>query len=124
MKLDAGAYTFKMPLTFFPSNDGNEYQYYYKIDIKADNAITYLSSLTESKVSLIDFDKNAIIEKEGDSSKLKKDLVIYFKTIDMDVPLLLYQESEKNKDEVACVLSITPSFLEIQKKIEFETVEG
>lgn len=42
---------------------------------------------------------------------MNKDLVIYFKTEDMDQPKLLYQESDNHKDEVAILSSFVPTFM-------------
>ena len=48
----------------------------------------------------------------GGSSVLRKDLDVYFKTIDMQKAKLLYQESEKHPGEVACLMSFVPTFIE------------
>jgi len=53
-------------------------------------------------------------EKNLDAKSVKKDLVVYFKTQNMDRPKLYYQETDQkegaNKDCVACMLSIVPTF--------------
>jgi hypothetical protein len=36
--------------------------------------------------------------------------VIYFKTVDMDIPKIWIQESSEHPDEVACLLSFVPTF--------------
>ena len=42
---------------------------------------------------------------------MSRDLVIYFRTEDMDKPKLLYQESKDHSDEVAILASFVPTFM-------------
>jgi hypothetical protein len=51
-----------------------------------------------------------ILKDEVDGNSLKQDLVLYYKTADMDKPKLFLQESSEHPDEVACMMSFVPSF--------------
>ena len=66
--------------------------YTFKIDIDAFNPITYLSIPNHSKVTRTE-DKTPtrveILQLEGDASLMKKDLLVYFRTKQMDKPVLL-----------------------------------
>lgn len=44
------------------------------------------------------------------ASKLTKDLYFYYRTLEMEDPILLAQKSTDNPNEIACIFSFVPSF--------------
>jgi uncharacterized protein with von Willebrand factor type A (vWA) domain len=66
--------------------------------------------------------------KDLDVSTIKKDLVVYFATSNMDKPKLLYQEcgenDKVNAGKVACMLSLVPTFTPKEPQDEIEIVEN
>ena len=88
--------------------------YTFKIDINAINPITYLSIPNHSMVTRTE-DKTPtrveILQLEGNASLMKKDLLVYFRTKQMDKPVLLAQPHPAIEDEIACLISLVPTFV-------------
>lgn len=52
----------------------------------------------------------SITLKNGDPHQLKKDIAVYYKTADIDRPLVLAQKSEKYPGKVAVAVNLMPTF--------------
>jgi hypothetical protein len=50
---------------------------------------------------------------------MKKDISLYYRTADCFKPSLLAQKSDKYPDEVAVMISLAPSFVEIESSTDF-----
>ena len=85
-----------------------------------------MSVPSHSKVTKVDKQVNSVlIEKtNADANELKKDLVVYFQTTKMDRPQLLAQPHPKYPDEIACMVSLVPTFVPPQPQEETEVVEN
>jgi hypothetical protein len=122
-----GAYSLKVPVSFFPaSTSENEgYKYFFRVEISSDSPITYVSCPDQMKVHK-DSDENLLhvsLEKESDSSDVSKDLVVYYRNNNMEVPVAIAQESSSHPDEVAIALSFVPEFIESQASTKPATIE-
>lgn len=71
--------------------------------------------------------RTVLIEKKNsDSNDLKKDIVVYFRTRYMDRPQLLAQPHPEHPDEIACLVSLVPTFVPPQPQDmldDFEVME-
>ena len=141
LEIEAGAYCLRVPTAYFIKNsnggvDGAQVnagiatrevgapagaQYSFKIEINTSNAITYVSVPSHSKVTKVTQDiaqpqsghlQTVLIEKtNANASDLKKDIVVYFSTRNMDRPQLLAQAHPDKPDEIACMISLVPTFV-------------
>ena len=70
--------------------------------------------------------ESILIEKLNASSKdLKKDIMVYFRTLNMDRPQLLAQPCADYPDEIACLISLVPTFVPPEPQdVELETAEN
>jgi hypothetical protein len=72
-----------------------------------------MSIPSHSKVTTVKKDQlhSAVIEKtNANVADIKKDVVIYFQTKRMDRPQLLAQPHPDRPDELACLVSLVPTF--------------
>ncbi len=115
-----------MPISFFPVAE-SDYNYSFSADIKAESPIVYVSSPDNTEVKRDPSNPHLVsLTKTPESGlELEKDLVIYYKTANMEAPVLLAQKSTSNPDEVAVMMSFIPSFQEQNggTVAELETVQ-
>ncbi|CDW74212.1 UNKNOWN [Stylonychia lemnae] len=134
LKVEAAAYCLRLPIHYFPAFflEQNRYTYQFNADIQSISPITYLSYPSESKIDKTESDEkihHVQISKEGQSIlSLENELVVYFRTSDMEKTVLYSQESDNHPDEVALMLSFVPSFIqktatEEESHNSFEEVE-
>ncbi|TNV83889.1 hypothetical protein FGO68_gene8442 [Halteria grandinella] len=109
LKIDRGAYQLKVPLSYFPQTV-TDYQYAFSADILADSAITYVSVPDQAEVERPEFGRVVIRKKPHSGLSQIQDLVIFYKTANMDAPVLMAQKSRAHPDEVAVMLSFVPQF--------------
>jgi hypothetical protein len=87
--------------------------YDFRVEINSIEDLTYVSVPSHSNVTTVKKDKlnKAVIEKKNAKVEdLKKDIVIYFQTRRMDRPQLLAQPHPDRHDELACLVSLVPTF--------------
>ena len=93
LKVEAGAYCLRVPLSFFPNTDeANDYGYSFEVQIESSGqiSITYVSCPNEAEVIRENGDKQLVIKKKGESAAgIEKDLLVYYRTSDMEQPLAL-----------------------------------
>ena len=108
LKIEAGSFCLRVPVNYLPESV-ETYQFTFKVIVRSEHVITYLSCPTNSNVIKEGKEgtfKKVTIEKSGDKdSKLVEELVVYFRTNGMHHPILLMQRSPLNHpDEVACLI--------------------
>ena len=123
LQIEIGAYVVRVPVSFFPSTN-SEYNYSFHGHIKAETPIVYVSAPDNSVTTRDEDNLNEVrIEKTSESGlAIEKDIVIYFKTSNMEAPVLLAQKNDSHPDELAVMLSFVPSFQEKASPAAFETV--
>lgn len=106
------------------------YSYHFEVDIQSDVPISYVSYPTQANVAKQTSDENLLhvkIEKvEQNCLGIDRDLVIYYRTNDMESTVLYTQESKAHPGKVATMMSFVPSFVQNvsdQKSVPIETVE-
>lgn len=82
--------------------------------------MTYISVPSHSNVTKVSKDiaepqsgfvQHVKIEKtNANANDLKKDILVYFRTRQMDHPQLLAQAHPEYPDEIACLVSLVPTF--------------
>jgi hypothetical protein len=94
LKLEYGAYSFKIPQSFFPLCDA-DYFYSFEAEIQASSTITYVSVPENGETTRSDAKPNFItIERRGASgSEVVKDLSVFYRTTNMEEPVALVQKS-------------------------------
>ncbi|CDW78536.1 UNKNOWN [Stylonychia lemnae] len=118
LKIEGAAYCLRIPLNYFPNYEAklNGYSYKFQVEIHSDTPITYLSHPNSSKIVKETSDENLLhikLEKTQENVYcLDNDLVVYYRTNDMESTVLFSQESESHPDQVAVMLSVLPSFIE------------
>ncbi|CDW72219.1 UNKNOWN [Stylonychia lemnae] len=118
LKIEGAAYCLRVPLHYFPnySSVQNQYSYQFFVEIHSDSPVTYLSYPNNSKLIKTTSDENLLhikIEKAQDNVLcLENDLVVYYRTNDMESTVLYSQESDSHPDQVAVMVSFVPSFIE------------
>ena len=119
LKIECGAYSLRIPQSFFPLCDA-DYLYEFTADITAESPITYVSVPENAEALRPDSKPNMIkIERKGASgSEVVKDLNFYYRTANMEEPVLLAQKSDNHPGNVALLFSFVPSF---QERREGET---
>jgi hypothetical protein len=90
LKIECGAYALRIPQSFFPLCNA-DYLYSFVAEIVAQSAITYVSVPEHAEATRSDAKPNMLtIERKGASgSEVVKDLVIYYRTANMEEPVLL-----------------------------------
>jgi hypothetical protein len=116
LKIEAGAYSLRVPAMFFPgyeAGSGTSYGYRVEVDILSETPIIYLSHPTESEIvkKRTDFLNVKIIKTGIDAYLLKKDIYVYFKNGNMEAPVVISQKSKTHPGQVATVVSFVPSFM-------------
>eukprot|EP00347_Sterkiella_histriomuscorum_P005979 403354535 len=149
LEIEGGAYCLRMPTSYFIKTygevsengvkiknnhnfDGRKNreptaQYTLRLLINALQPITYLSIPNQSKLKSSNHKLPTIVEieeLEGNAYAMKKDLLLYFRTTQMGKPLLLAQQSPKHPDEVACLVSLVPTFSPPNPQEEIEILEN
>ncbi|CDW74866.1 UNKNOWN [Stylonychia lemnae] len=128
LELQGGAYCFKMPINYFPNfeRENYDYDYHFQIEIFSDIPISYVSYPTHGQVSKMTHDQDLFqvkIFKEGKNVQcLEKDLIIYYRTQQMEHISLYYQESNSYPNQVALMISFVPQLIE-QKISENEFIQ-
>eukprot|EP00347_Sterkiella_histriomuscorum_P014103 403362158 len=150
LEIEGGAYCLRIPTSYFIKTYGEVSElgmrietpqypdgkikkrqptanYTFRMLIDAQLPISYLSIPNHSKVVRTNHTLPTQVEieqLEGDAYLMKKDLLVYFRTTQMDKPLLLAQQSPKHPDEVACLVSLVPTFSPPNPQEEIEIVEN
>ena len=111
-----GYYGFHFPVSFYPDKyckQGDQQdlsafvcQFFYQVKIIADGRISNLS-VPESAEIVEQNETNTQVTVQSESTSRTLDL--FFRTADMLVPTLVYAESP-DKTEVACAVSMVPTF--------------
>ena len=119
-------YMFSLPMAFYPdySKFGVDvanfaYEFTYAIKIIAKGTITSLSLPTSAEVTNKNDDKTEITIECPEPSR---SMDLYYRTADMLVPELLYTETADGK-EVACSVSLVPTFEPVAPQDAFEIVK-
>lgn len=122
LRVECGAYVLRVPIAFFPEAV-SDYNYTFSGSISAKTAITYLSAPDKCLVERDAADySQAKIERSPESGlTLSGDLVIYYRTANMEAETLLVQKSTAHPDQLALMFSFVPSFQESTASTEFET---
>ncbi|CDW82813.1 UNKNOWN [Stylonychia lemnae] len=139
LQIEAGAYCLRIPTSYFIKsyNDIKLVQdftankakfstkYSFTINVETSNPIKYLSIPSHSDI--VKKSENSsmsytISQLDGSPKLLKKDIVVYFRTSKMDHPTLIAQVHPERKDEIACLMSIVPTFIPPQSQEETEIV--
>eukprot|EP00347_Sterkiella_histriomuscorum_P003897 403362523 len=131
LKIEAAAYTFRVPVQYFPNYNEDRFQYNYEfvVNLHSDIPITYVSYPTQAHLAQQTQDENRMhirIEKtEKSCLGIDRDLVVYYRTNDMESTVLYAQESPQHPDQVATMMTFVPSFVQkvSDEKTELEAVE-
>ena len=130
LEIEAGAYALRIPTPYFIKfgnekigiNKGikeselqdDDSKYSFRITLNTQHPLTYVSMPSHSKILKLtesEPSKQTIIEKlNANVNDLKKDITVYFRTQKMDSPQLLAQVHPTNKDLIACMVSLVPTF--------------
>lgn len=113
LEVEAGAYCLRVPTAYFLRSGGDvnkgvtkemavppqDAEYSFRVEINAQQRVTYVSVPSHAQVSKVSKEmaqpqaghtESILIEKLNASTKdLKKDLVVFFRTVNMDRPQLL-----------------------------------
>ena len=137
LEVEGGAYQLRIPQSYFVKYDAENLKpsqqtpYSYQICIKSQQDLAYLSIPRDSDVKKPNTDikpktaRQILIEKrEGSTADLTKDILVYYRLKEMDKPQLIAQTSPDHPDEVACLVSLVPSFTPPNPQEEMEVVEN
>lgn len=96
-------------------------EYTFRVEINTHKPLTYISIPSHAKVSKFSREtaepqaKHAhslLIEKvNANAADLKKDICVYFRLPQMDHPHLIAQPHPEHPDEIACLVSLVPTFV-------------
>lgn len=91
------------------------YSYHFEVDLHSDVPISYVSYPSQANVAQQTSDENLLhvkIEKvEASCLGIDRDLVVYYRTNDMESTVLYAQKSDKHPGKVATMMSFVPSFV-------------
>ena len=132
--MQAGSYAFVLPMSYFPKYQGHQkpgdnrvqkkdpealigelkedqsLTYSYRVTIDTKSALSKISHPPKCEVETVSNQKVVIQNLEGLFENLKKDIKVYFKTADMDKPVMHYQKSDLLPGYVACMAQFTATF--------------
>ncbi|CDW91786.1 UNKNOWN [Stylonychia lemnae] len=118
LEIEGGAYCFKMPVYYFPKYECEKYayDYHFQIEIFSDIPINYVSYPTHGEVIKMTNDSELFlikIVKEGKSVLcLEKNLIIYYRTQQIEHVSLYCQESNAYPNQIALMISMIPQMIE------------
>ena len=91
LRVEAAAYCLRLPIKYFPSYLENHYTYSYNFEVAIDSVspINYISYPLQGVLSKSESSTNGnlhvtVQKSEQNISTLEKDLVVYFRTMDME----------------------------------------